>query len=222
MPELAGLDTCAISDACDRLGLEGQVIATLSSLTGRQRIAGRAVTVLLGPPTQAVAERHLCTAAVEAAGRGDLIVVDHQGRLDCAGWGGNLSRAAKVRGIAGTIVHGAVRDIDEAVDIGYAVYATATTPRTARGRAHEHTWNVEINIAGVAVRPGDLVVADGTGIAVVPVEHADAVLELAARIADHEAAMATAIETNIPITTVMGATYEHMLLNRPPERHSEA
>jgi regulator of RNase E activity RraA len=221
MPELAGLDTCAISDACDRLGLDGQVIATLTGLTGRQRIAGRAVTVLLGPPTQEVAARHLCTAAVEAAGPGDVIVVDHQGRLDCAGWGGNLSRAAKVRGVAGTIVDGAVRDIDEAVDIGYPVYATATTPRTARGRAQEHTWNVGINIAGVAVQPGDLIVADSTGIVVIPAEHADAVLELSARIADQEAAMATAVETGIPITTVMGATYEHMLLDRQADRHSE-
>jgi regulator of RNase E activity RraA len=207
---LARVDTCAISDASDRLGLDGQVIANLSSLTGRQRIAGRAVTVLLGPPTREQATRHLCTAAVEAAGPGDVIVVGHQGRIDCAGWGGNLSRAAHARGIAGTIVDGAVRDIDEAIDIGYAVYARATTPRTARGRAQEHAWNVEIDIAGVAVRPGDLIVADGTGIVVIPAEHADAVLELSSRIADEEGAMATAIESGIPITTVMGSTYEHM------------
>src|SRR5207249_9573905 len=89
----------------------------------------------------------------------------HQGRTDCAGWGGNLSRAARVRGIAGTLVHGAVRDVDEARDLVYPVYAVAATPHTARGRAQEHAWNETITFAGVRVEPGDYVIADGTGIA---------------------------------------------------------
>lgn len=215
LDRLTHVDACAASDACDRLGLDGQVISGLGNLSGRQRISGRAVTVLLGPPTPTPSARHLCTAAIEAAGPGDLIVVDHQGRLDCAGWGGNLSRAALASGVTGTIIHGAARDIDEATEIGYPVFASGATPRTARGRTQEHAWNIDIGIAGVTIHPGDLIVADSTGIVVIPAAHADAVLDLAATIVQNEAAMATAIAAGTPVSTVMGTTYEQMLLDQP-------
>jgi regulator of RNase E activity RraA len=222
LDRLAEVDACAVSDACDRLGLDNQVVTGLANLTGRQRLAGRAVTVLLGPPTPQPSPRHLCTAAIETAGPGDVIVVAHQGRLDCAGWGGNLSRAAQARSVSGTIVHGAVRDVDEATDIGYPIYATAATPRTARSRTQEHAWNVDIDIAGVTIRPQDLIVADATGIVVIPTAHADAILDLAATIVSHEAAMAASIADGTPISTVMGATYEQMLLDGPTDEPSSA
>lgn len=212
LERLARLDACAVSDACDRLALDGQVITGLDNLTGRQRVTGRTVPVQLGPPLPTPSSRHLCTAAIEAAGPGDVIVIAHQGRLDCAGWGGNLSRAALARGVAGTIIHGAARDIDEAIDIGYPLYASGATPRTARGRTQEHAWNVDIEIEGVTIQPRDLIVADTTGIVVIPAAHAEAIVDLATAIVQHEAAMAEAIANGTPIGTVMGAIYEEMLL----------
>jgi 4-hydroxy-4-methyl-2-oxoglutarate aldolase len=208
---LARLDTSAVSDACDRLGLDRQVITGLANLTVRQRVAGRAVTVLLGPPTPQPPERHVCTAAIEASGPNDVIIVAHQGRTDCAGWGGNLSRAAQARGVIRTIVHGAVRDTNEATDIGYPVYGATTTPRTTRGRAQEHAWNIEIDVAGVTIRPGDLILADTTGIVVIPAAYTDTVLHLATSIVTQESALAAAITAGTPISSVMGAAYEQML-----------
>ena len=120
------------------------------------------------------------------------------------------------RGVAGTIVHGAARDIDEATEIGYPVYASGATPRTARGRTQEHAWNIDVDIAGVTIHPGDLIVADATGIVVIPATHADAVLDLATTIVQNEAAMATEIVAGTPISTVMGTAYERMLLHQPP------
>jgi regulator of RNase E activity RraA len=212
LTDFDGLDSCALSDACELLGLCHQVVTGLGHLTGRHRIAGRAVTVLLGPPTGEPASRHLCTAAIEAAGAGDVIVVAHQGRLDCAGWGGNLSRAAQARHVEGTIVDGAVRDVDEATTIGYPVFAAAATARTARQRAQEHAWGVAVEIAGVTVRPGDLVVADGSGIVFIPAADAERVVAAASRIAHREAAMAAAIDAGRPISAVMGADYERLHL----------
>jgi 4-hydroxy-4-methyl-2-oxoglutarate aldolase len=208
---LARLDTCAVSDARDQLGLADAVVTGLGNLTGTTRIAGRVITVHLGPPRAGLAARHLCTAAIEAAGTGDVIVVAHAGRTDCAGWGGNLSRAALVRGARGTIVHGGVRDIDEARDIGYPVYASAATPRTARGRVQEHAWGVPVDIAGVPVYAGDYVIADGTGIVFVAAADAARVLAAAEAIAAQEASMAGAIATGRAISDVMGASYERML-----------
>ena len=216
---LRALDSCAVSDACDRLGLDGRVSTTLRPTTGPVKIAGRAVTVLLGPPassagggpTGAGSARHLCAAATDAATAADLLVVAHQGRTDCAGWGGNLSRAAAKRGAAGTIVDGAVRDVDEAIELGYPVFAPAVTPRTARGRAVEHDWAVTVTIDGIAVAPGDYVIADSTGTVFVPAADIDEVLAAAEAIATKEAAMAADLDRGRPVSDVMGVDYETML-----------
>jgi len=210
------LDSCALSDACDTLGIDPPTISGLGNLTGRRRIAGRAVTVLLGPSNGEPSSRHLCTAAIEAAGPGDVIVVAHQGRLDCAGWGGNLARAAQARGAQGTIVDGALRDVDEAADIAYPVFAKGATPRTARRRAREQAWNVPIEVGGVIVNPGDLVVADATGIIVVPAKQAEQVIATALDIVAKETAMATDIAAGVPVSIVMGTNYERLDHGSPP------
>ena len=93
---LRQLDSCAVSDARDQLGLPDATVVGIGNLTGLAKVAGRAVTVQLGAPRPTPSTRHLCTAAIEAAGDDDVIVIDHQGRTDCAAWGGNLSRAAAV------------------------------------------------------------------------------------------------------------------------------
>jgi 4-hydroxy-4-methyl-2-oxoglutarate aldolase len=208
---LARLDSCALSDALDRLGQVG-VLDGITACSGHGRVFGRVITVLLGPPSSgSPAPRHLCTAAVEAGGAGDVIVVAHQGRRDCAGWGGNLSRAARRRGIEATIVDGAVRDVDEADEIGYPVFATSATPRTARGRAVEHAWGEPVEVAGVSVATGDWIVADRTGVVVVAVDRVSEVLDAAEAIVATEAAMAQAIDAGAPVSSVMGASYERLL-----------
>ncbi|WP_329406744.1 demethylmenaquinone methyltransferase [Nocardia vinacea] len=209
---LRALDTCAVSDALDRHGLTG-VVDGLRPLAAQRPLAGRAVTVLLGPPSgqsAAPTKRHLGTAAVESAGPGDVIAVAHQGRTDCAGWGGLLSRAAAGRGVEGVVVDGAARDLAEAAEAGLPVMARAATPVTARGRTTEHSWGQPVELGGVTVAPGDLVLGDSGGVVVIPAAHADEVLATAERIAATEAAMATAIEAGTPVSEVMGKTYEEL------------
>lgn len=215
---LRQLDTCAVSDACDQLDLGGRVSTVMRPTTGPVLIAGRVITVELGPvgqPSSPGAEagpkRHLCAAATDASTSDDVIVVAHQGRADCAGWGGNLSRAANYRGAAGTVVDGAVRDVDEAIEVGYPVFATATTPRTARSRTEEKTWGGNVTVDGISVDNGDFVIADSTGVVFVGADHIESVLGAAERIAAKEAAMASAIEEGEPVSVVMGGDYETML-----------
>ncbi len=207
---LAGLDSCAVSDAMDRHGLLG-VAAGIRPLTVPARVAGRVVTVKLKPKGVEESTRHLGTAAIEAAAPGDVIVVDHQGREDAAGWGGILSIAAQQRGVRGVIVDGACRDVDEDRDIRFPVFASASTPRTARGRAVEESFNEPITIRGIAVRPGDLVLADGTGVVFVPAAHAAQVIQTAEEIAAREAEMANAVRAGQPVSQVMGRNYETMI-----------
>src|SRR5215207_3420865 len=105
---LAELDSCIASDALDKLGLAG-VAPGIGRLSTDKKLAGRVLTVKLESADGRLAERHLCTAAIEAANPGDVLVIEHHSRADCAGWGGILSRAALVRGIPGVIVDGLCR-----------------------------------------------------------------------------------------------------------------
>ena len=209
---LRHLDTCAVSDALDRCGVAGAAISQLKPLAGSGTVAGHAVTVTLGVPTPGTpaSGRHLGTAAVVASGKDDVIVVAHQGRTDCSGWGGLLSRAAKARGIEGVVVDGAARDLGEADSLGFPVWALMGTPVTARTRTSELAWNEPVEIAGCPVAPGDLVIADGGGVVFIPAARAEEVVEAAERIATTEAAMAQAIDAGQPVTQVMGLSYEEL------------
>ncbi|MBT7955077.1 MAG: RraA family protein, partial [Rhodospirillaceae bacterium] len=128
--------------------------------------------------------------------------------------GGILSTAAAAKGLSGTIVDGPARDADESRDVDYPVFARAATPFTARGRIAEHDWNIEIDIGGVAVNPGDLVLADGSGVVFVPQAQEDAVLDKAEEIQAKEAAMAAAVQAGKPVSDVMGGDYENMLKSK--------
>ncbi|MEX1031055.1 MAG: RraA family protein [Paenibacillaceae bacterium] len=207
---LSRLDTCAVSDALDSLQLIG-VVTRLHPMWQCGRIAGRAVTVKLGPKGEVQSTRHLGTAAIMAASEGDIIVVENGGRLDVAGWGGLLSTAAKRRGIEGVIVDGACRDIDESREGEFPVFARAAVPTTARGRIVEYAYNEPVTIENVAVTPGDYVLADGSGIAFVPASRAEEIITKAEAIADREREMAKAIMDGISIVEVMGLSYEKLL-----------
>jgi regulator of RNase E activity RraA len=208
---LLQLDTCAVSDAVDQLGLPS-AISGLVNRTGRKRIAGRVITVkLAAAETGRKSQTHLCTAAIEAGGAGDVIVVEQRTGIDAAGWGGMLSNAAKMRGVEGVIIEGPARDIDEAADLGFAVYSRATTPRTARGRVQEISTGQPIQVGDVTVATGDYVIADATGVVFFSAADAVRVLEAAERIAAREAAMTRDILAGRPVSAVMGASYETML-----------
>jgi len=205
------LDSCAVSDALDKLGLKGAV-AGIVPLTCARRIAGKVLTIRLGvgePPPGV--PRHIGTTAIEAANPGDIIVVEQRSGLNAAAWGGILSRGAKLRGVAGTIAEGPVRDVDEAREVDYPVFGRSATPSTARGRIVELANNQPIVVGDIGVKAGDYAIADSSGVVFIAAEEIDRVLASAENIAAREAAMAQALADGEPITKVMGANYENML-----------
>ena len=210
---LRAVDTCALSDACDALGVPGTVIG-LDAHSVTRRFGGRVQTVRLGPPSPDIPKRHLCTAAVDAAAPGDVVVVENHATEIAAGWGGILSRAAAAKGLSGTIVDGPARDMDESREAGYPVFARQATSFTARGRIAELEWDVPITGGDVNVRPGDLVLADGSGVVFVPRDRAGEVVRRAEEIAAKEADMARAVEAGQPVSEVMGGNYESMLISK--------
>lgn len=208
---LRRLDCCAVSDALDSLKLRG-VVTGLAQHSGEGRIAGQAVTVELGvgaPP--AGPPKHLGTTAIEAAGPDNVIVIEQRSGVEAGSWGGLLSVGARARGIAGVVADGPVRDIDQSREMGFPVFARSLTALTARARIVEHGTNVPVTIGGIAVSPGDFVVADRSAVIFIAAAEIERVLAAAEAIVAKEDAMARAIEAGRPISQVMGGDYEDML-----------
>jgi regulator of RNase E activity RraA len=214
LDRLRRLDACAISDTLDRLSLPSAVTG-IAPRSVRQRIAGRVRTVKLEAANGRTASRHLCTAAIEAADSGDVIVIEQKSGIDAAGWGGILSVGAKTKGVAGVIVDGPARDIDEATELGFPVYARAVTARTARGRIIEVATGAPVTIGDVTVAADDYVLADSSGVVFIAAAELERVVAEAEKIAAREAAMAKAAGAGNPMSQVMGADYERMLKREP-------
>lgn len=211
LARLKNIDSCAVSDAMDSLGLPGEVTG-INNQTTKDKIVGRTLTVELGAkaPTGGSA-KHLCSGAIECGKAGNVIVIQQSTGIDAAGWGGVLSNAAQHNGIEGVIVEGPARDIDEAAELGFSVYARGHTARTARGRVYEQCFNQEITVGDVKVNEGDYVIADGSAVVFIPAARAEEVIKIAERIVAKEKLMTEAVRSGTPVGTVMGSNYENML-----------
>lgn len=104
-------------------------------------------------------------AAVESPGEGRVLVVDGGGSLRRALVGGNLAAAAARNGWAGIVVDGCVRDVAELATAGVGIRALALMPLPTQRRG-EGQRDVEVQVQGVWVRPGDWLYADADGIVV--------------------------------------------------------
>jgi regulator of RNase E activity RraA len=211
LARLRSLDICDLSDALDALGLPPAVTGLKQASAGKP-IAGRAVTVkLIAGNAPGGSSRHLCTHAVESAGPDNIIVIEQRSGVDAAAWGGILSRAAQVRGIAGTVIDGPARDIEESDGAGYTVYARTLTCRTARGRIHESESDTPIAFGDLTIHPGDYLAIDRSGCVVIPAARIADVLARAEQIRDKSDDMAAAVYRGVPVSKVMGGDYERML-----------
>ena len=208
---LRRIDTCALSDALDKLQMPGAVMG-LVQRSGSGRIAGLAVTMKVGagqpPPGPA---KHLGCSAIEQSSPDSIIVVEQRSGIDAGCWGGLLTLGAKVRGVAGVVADGPLRDVDEAMAYGFPVFSRSLTARTARSRVVELGTQVPVQIGDALVMPGDYVLADRSAVVFVAAAHIQMVLDAAEIIIGKEAAMAKSILAGTPMGEVMGGHYEHML-----------
>jgi regulator of RNase E activity RraA len=210
---LSRFDSCTVSDACDALGVD-RAVTGLRPVWEGARVCGRVVTVELaevGDSDVPSAPVHLGVRAIEASEPGDVIVVANEGRIGMGGWGGLLATAAQRVGVAGVVVDGACRDVDEARELGFPVFARAGVPRTARGRVREVATGGRVRIAGIAVDSGDVIVADGSGVVVVSAADLERVVAEATRIHAREAEMVAALGAGVAIGEVLDSKYERML-----------
>ncbi|MFC5215371.1 RraA family protein [Streptomyces coerulescens] len=174
--------SCLAADAGPRIA----AIGGLSTVVREHRVIGPALTVDLP-------EDHLVDIlpVLGTARPGDVVVLACHGNLRMAMWGGLMATLSQLAGIAGAVVDGAVRDVDEMRDLGFPVWYRAAMPRRCPpaappGAEGPVQVNVPVVIDGETVRPGDIVVADENGVAVVPPAAVDDVVTATRGLLDKE------------------------------------
>ncbi len=148
--------------ASDCMNRENFMAAAVKPVRAGTRLVGQARTV-----TSMVGDNGVSHVATALIGPGEVLVIDAGGYRDVAVWGGVATRAAMARGAAGVVIDGAVRDVAEIRELGFPCYAHAAVP----GGPHKGfggTIDGAIACAGCPVSPGDIVLGDDDGIAVVP------------------------------------------------------
>jgi regulator of RNase E activity RraA len=171
------------------------------------QIVGRAVTTLLraAPPEQATAAlsaKH-SVAMIDNSKPGEVGIIVVENGLDVAGLGGLMGTTAKVRGMAGIIIDGGVRDLAELRSLGLATYSRSVVPSSSVGRWASVANNVPVQCAGVRVSPGDIIVAGEDGVVRVPKDRAAEVLKRSQEIDERETKMVPMIRQHKTLTKVV-------------------
>ena len=166
-----------LTDAMNRSGGMREIYPTYTPIP---KCVGPAITVKVQPGDALMVQK-----AVSIAEPGDVIVIDGRGLISRSVWGGVRSAFAAYKGIAGVIIDGATRDVDETKAAGLPIFARAIT---TMGSVWSSTGEINYPVAcgGVVVNPGDIVVADDRGIVVIPRQDAEDVYNAWRKIVDYE------------------------------------
>jgi 4-hydroxy-4-methyl-2-oxoglutarate aldolase len=197
--------TGIVSDVMDELGITGVIgESVLKPTIPGSSIVGPALTVrniVQREHEYEAARRHVNKMAEFEAHNlalpGDVLVID--GVAGISNMGGISAQTAKRQGEAGAIVFGGIRDLAHSRRAGYPVWASEITPVTGKWRIETIEINGEIVIAGIRVAPGDIVLADDTGVCFIPAARAAEVLAIARQKSASEEAKCAAIAAGVPV-----------------------
>jgi len=193
--EFRRFPTPHISDAMDR---SGAMVSEVKPFFEKVKICGPAITV-----REMVGNNLMCHKAIYVAEVGDVIVIDARGHKDTSVWGAIMCLAAKMKGIEGVVIDGAVRDIMEIKDMRFPVFARAIAPNGSQKNWPGHI-NVPIQCGGVQVGPGDIVVGDDDGVVVVPLEEAENTLSKVKVVAEKDRKMVEEIRRGKTTIDLLG------------------
>lgn len=198
-----------VSDVLDRFGIRG-ILSGFHSISTGAKIVGTAMTVkeLSGDLGEYSLEDFRIGEVIDNAESGDVIILDNGGRK-VSTWGYLASLNAKLKGIAGAIVYGGVRDIEEIRGLNFPVFAEHIILTSGKRRIKVESMNVPIKIQDVKITPGDLVVADSTGIAIIPQEEGRRVLEEAKHLEELERVFVSRIKRGASLSE-LSRKYKHM------------
>jgi len=180
-----GLASPNVADAMGRFNFMDPGIASRSGLP----LCGRAVTVNARP-----ADNLMVHKGLQIAEPGDIVVVATSGNTTSAVFGGLMCEAAAAKGLGGIIVDGAVRDVEDLKRLGFPAFSR-TVCAGGCDKDGPGEINVPISCGGAVVAPGDIIVGDVDGVAVVPYAHAADVIELVMQLIGRERARTSEIRS---------------------------
>ncbi|MDR1856557.1 MAG: hypothetical protein LBR22_05295 [Desulfovibrio sp.] len=198
--------TCAASDCMDRLN---GMFSDMRPIGKEARLAGVAATVhtIAGDLSAVV-------YAIEHAEPGDILVVDGHASVNTAFWGENITISSMNKGIIAAVVDGACRDVEEIRKIGFPVFARGICPNVGCMAGYGRI-NERIQCAGVSVNPNDIIVIDGNGIVVVPLEKGDEVFAKTRKMMETESTVSEKLKAGatigklINIEAIMSSTFAY-------------
>jgi regulator of RNase E activity RraA len=185
-------------------GLNNVVVDGVRPLTPGTKLVGRATTLRLVPNREDLFAAHgggynAQKRAFDAVGPGEVIVIEARGETAAATLGDVLALRARVRGAAGVVTDGAVRDAEAVTATGLPVFAAGAHPAVL-GRRHV-PWDVDVAVAcgGTTVLPGDVIVGDADGVVVIPPHLAAEVADATLAQEDEDAWVAEQVAAGRPV-----------------------
>ncbi len=173
---------------------------TIRYLVKGAKVAGPAVTVKAPGEDSTIIHK-----AVEIAEKGDVVVIDRCGDMRHACWGGLITMAASIRGLAGAIIDGLATDVQEIEAMRFPLYCRGLTALTTKLLGYEGEINTVIQCGGVVVKPGDLIVADSNGILVLAPEIAKRLGERALSMQEKEKELIARLKAGEYLPQITGA-----------------
>jgi len=192
-------DTSTVSDAMDEHGLDGVVSGLPPAASGHAAV-GRAHTVRF-ERARGEGLSNFPFAMLEAIAADEVFVLDGVSPA-LSHWGGLASEFAANSGMAGAVVDGGYRDVPDICDGKFPVFGRRATPKSGQGRVRVASTDEAVTLGGVRVEPGDIVVADATGIIIVPAEQEAVVAETAARLLDEEESLGEMVAAGAEIDDI--------------------
>lgn len=214
---LEGLDTAGISDAMDKLGLHGQALGihalnNYRSEFYQKTFIGPAFTVKYVPasdPAGTVGD------FIDDVAVGDVIVIDNSGRADCTVWGDIMTQYAGLRGITATVIDGVCRDVSTVLKTEYPLFTAGKFMRTGKDRVQVESVNSTVSVGNVRVEARDLVVADASGVVIIPRHRVEEVATIAKQIEASEEVIRERLRQGETLGAARKATGYHQLQSKP-------
>lgn len=208
--QIKAIGVTTLSDALDRLGIDGQCLGVMPFDRG-MAFAGPAFTIRMVPVGLSGGS---VGDYIDDVGPGQVVVLDNNGRLDATVWGDILTLVAHGKKIAGTVIDGVCRDIGRSIELGYPIFARANTMRTGKDRVTADAYNVVVQVAGVRIEPGDWLAGDGDGVVAIPAARLQEVLAVADEILKAEDLIRQAVQAGARLDEARKATRYHALQTR--------
>ncbi len=189
---LKRVSTPNISDAMHRKG----AMKNIRSICPGTKMVGRAVTVATFPGDWAKT-----VEAIDIAREGDVIVI-YNGSPHVAPWGELATLSCINKGVAGVVIDGAVRDVDDIRRLKFPVFATSIVPNAGEPKGFGEI-NAEIKCGGETVKPGDFIAGDDNGVVVIPKERGYEIARRAVEVGKNESRIRDEIKRGKTLSEVL-------------------